>query len=211
MAFFAIYIGLIFSPCNAAAETTVDIYIGQAKTSSSDITVTDTEILSSTTATRNVNFDTSHEIGGTAVGWSDLEPSLGFGVDLSIFQANGEGADISIVAFSFLLMTRMPVYVSEEFETGRLQPYMGFGLILMEASGDFDFRPDLPDTVSVSGRGVGPDFRLGLRWFIKPDNGIFAQFRYTSASPDMQGSIFPDSADVNLNTTHITFGISIKL
>jgi hypothetical protein len=121
---------LTISPMPASAEWFLDVYGGESTTRDASVTaeVTSYGLLMATTTkshTEKVDLDSSFTMGGRLGYWSEKLPWLGVSLDLSYFKAEGEKAEFDVVPLSLLLMLRWPLFKSENFPKGRLQPYAG--------------------------------------------------------------------------------------
>jgi len=216
-----ILILLSIFPMPASAEWFADLYFGEASTQSADIDVEVSSsglgFVSTQSDTEKVNFDNSFMVGGRFGYYFESLPWLGFALDLSYFQADGKNVDNDIVPISLLLMLRWPLFKSEKFPKGRLQPYAGIGPGFFLADSKVDFRPAVPERVSGSSTDVGIDIRLGLAWQFHKRMALFGEYRYTNFSIDMeQRDILygfagtKESMHTNLRTNHFLIGLSYR-
>jgi opacity protein-like surface antigen len=176
------------NPKISTAEWYADLYFGEASTQSADV---DVEISSSSlgfmrqyTTTKKVGFDDSFTFGGRVGYYFESLPWAGFALDLSYFQADGKNVDNDIVQLSLLLMLRWPLFKSENFPKGKLQPYAGVGPGYFFTNSRVNFRPALQDSVSGSSGEIGLDVRAGLAWQFHKHWAIFGEYRYTDVKID---------------------------
>lgn len=187
-------VGLLFlclTPLPVRAEIFFDIYAGQAEVADTTVSASLQEgiaILGGTQvrASRRTSFDTSAVFGLRGGYWSESYPWLGAALDLSHFEAKGEGVEIKVTPLSGLVMLRYPLVVSQAFPKGRIQPYAGLGASFASTSFKLDFRPELPETIDENGFGIGPDFRAGLAWRLSERIAVFGEYRYWQANLEVE-------------------------
>ena len=201
----------------AIAEWSVDVYGGVAMTEDDDVTARKTFVVSpSESETRNVSFDNGISVGVRGIYWFERLPQLGFGSDLSYFEADGGAADFETFGFSFLMMARLPLLRDDRFPKGRFQPYAGFGPGFFHIFGNADFRPALSGEVDAEGWQLGLDARAGLAYHLSPSIALFAEYRYTEFDVDVSdgtGIFIPvdsESISTRLETHHLLTGISFR-
>lgn len=204
----------------ARAEWFADVYAGWASTQTSDVTATDQNCslfgcTATQRATRTVLFDTSNPFGIRLGYWFESVPWLGFAGDLSFFEAQASGVDVTLLPFSALVMVRYPLLATEAFPKGRLQPYLGIGpsfAVYQDAS--VDFRPDLPGEVKGTSSDIGVDVRAGLAWQFHRHVALFGEYRYSSfpveikKEPFLFGNI--QTIDSEIKTHHFQLGVSFR-
>jgi opacity protein-like surface antigen len=156
-------------------------------------------------------------MGGRFGYWFEKLPSLGVSLDLSYFKAEGERAEFDVVPLSLLLMLRWPLFKSENFPKGKLQPYAGVGPGYFFTSSRVNFRPALQDSVSGSSDEIGFDVRAGLSWQFHKHWAIFGEYRYTDVKIDLKQedylAIFSgtdESTKTHLKSNHFLAGISYR-
>jgi len=209
------------TPKVSTAEWFADLYFGEASTQSADVSV---DISSSSlgfmrqyTTTKKVDFDDSFMFGGRVGYYFESLPWVGFALDLSYFQADGKNVDNDIVPISLLLMLRWPLFKSENFPKGRLQPYTGIGPGFFLADSKADFRPAVPERVSGSSTDVGIDIRFGLAWQFHKRMALFGEYRHTDFSIDLKQTDIlyglagsEEKMKTGLTTNHFLMGISYR-
>ena len=235
---------LVAMPTQVSAEYFIDVYGGLATTANETVSVEvnvdcgtsfpslgaaffpvlsalsgagGTIICARQLDTRKVDFDSSFTVGGRLGRWSESYPWFGGAIDVSFFQADRDSVDILVVPLSFLLMLRWPLLVSNDFPTGRLQPYTGVGPSVFFANMEADLRRPVPfrlvRQVESFGRGVGFDSRVGLAWQVHPRVALFGEYRFTrgklkTLSPrkrDGDGTIVS-----TIQTHHFLGGLSFR-
>jgi opacity protein-like surface antigen len=156
-------------------------------------------------------------MGGRLGYWFEKLPWLGVSLDLSYFKAEGEKAEFDVIPLSLLLMLRLPLFKSEEFPNGRIQPYGAIGPGLFSYYAKADFQPTLPEKISAYDVDIGLDLRAGLSWQFHRNWAIFGEYRYTAVKIDFtQGDFLPifsgsdESAETHLKTNHFLLGISYR-
>jgi len=164
-------------PAILRAEFFTDLYLGAAITDGSKIEVE--SHFPDESASGKTSYDTSFTFGGRLGYYPYLFPYLGVACDVSYFQADSEKVDFSIVPFSFLLMLRYPLLISDSYPDGKIQPYLAVGPSLIYYDMDVDFRPTVSEKISDWGFENGWDFRAGLLWQFHENFGVFGEYRYT--------------------------------
>ena len=142
---------LLVFPTLASAEWFLDVYGGQSSTQDANVAaeVTSYGLFRSTSTeshTEKVDFDASFTMGGRLGYWFEKLPWLGVSLDLSYFKAEGEKAEFDVVPLSLLLMLRWPLFKTENFPKGKLQPYAGVGPGFFLTDSRVNFRPALQDS-----------------------------------------------------------------
>lgn len=195
----------------ATAEKTLNLYMGTSFTADSTL---DGTVGGLPAAAREVSWDNSIEAGIRASYW--LEGGwnwLGIALDVSYFRpdvSSSSGAPVSalgslhVIPVSPLLMVRAPLFVSERYTNGRIQPYIGAGAGFVTSVAtsagssrretDFDF---------------GVDARLGLSILVRPRFGIFLEYRYTDVVVHNR-DVFGDRIKTTLESDHLNAGVSLR-
>jgi opacity protein-like surface antigen len=218
---FLILCFLAIGPTQALAEGFIDIYGGGAMSETADV---ETSISSSglgfvttNTHSQRVDFDSSFTVGGRVGYWFDVFPYVGFSLDLSYFRAEGKNADIQVIPLSLLLMLRYPLFKSEKFRNGRIQPYAAIGPGLFYSHAKADFRPDLTEKISGDSYKIGLDVRAGLAWQFHKHLALFGEYRYTDFSIDLKQSDIlyglagtKETMKTQLATNHFLIGLSYR-
>jgi len=155
---------------------------------------------------QTLNGRSSAEFGLRFGHWLDELPWLGFAFDVSYFRP---ATDVQTVPLSLLVMARYGFLPDEEFKEGRLHVYAGLGggIFISNVDG-FIGRLQSSDT-SVD---FGLDTRLGVSYRIESEWAIFAEYRFTHASPSYNDNAFDlkTSADATFNTSHFLLGVSYR-
>jgi opacity protein-like surface antigen len=212
---------LAFIPTFARAEWFLDVYGGDSTTQDARATaeVTTYSIFSSLSQrhAEEVDFDSSFTMGGRFGYWFEKLPWLGVSLDLSYFKAEGEKAEFDVVPLSLLVMLRWPLFKSENFPKGKLQPYAGVGPGYFFTDSRVNFRPALQDSASGSSGEIGLDARAGVAWQFHKHWAIFGEYRYTDVKIDFtQEDSFAiisgseESIKTHLKTNHFLAGISYR-
>ena len=194
---------MLMTPDLVYASWYADLYLGGAVTEDNDLTERSRSGgVSTTTKTKDENFDSSFTAGGRFGHWFDSDPWLGFALDASYFKPDAGDLDITVVPLSVLLMLRYP--------GERLQPYAGIGpgIFFMDADGDLndaginDFSDKKVDT--------GLDARLGLKVKFKTHFAVFGEYRFTYVRTEFKDNISGANVDVNtdITTHHFLVGMS---
>ncbi len=213
---------LTVTPAQVSAEVFIDVYGGVAFTGSGDVTFERVTFplfgpVTTESATRKVDSGSSPTMGIRGGYWLESVPWLGWAIDVSYFEADGDNVDITMVPLSFLLMLRWPLLTSDEFPKGRLQPYLGIGpgLFFVDLTGDFT--PTFPQKVDDFDLGAGLDLRSGLAWQFHPRFALFGEYRFTHFSSESDPEPpFPlglgtvESVETTLSTHHFLAGVSFR-
>jgi hypothetical protein len=121
--------------------------------------------------------------------------------------------DINVTAITLDFLFRLPLFKSDDFPSGRLQPYLtvGPGLFITEAKGEIKgefngqpFRGGRTETDTSFGMLAG----AGLAFNIHKNVALFGEYRFTHFSPDVEVSGI--KFETNLNTHHLIGGISFR-
>jgi opacity protein-like surface antigen len=212
---------LLILPTLARAEWFLDVYGGKSSTRDANVNaeVTHYSIFgsSSQSHTEKADLDSSFTMGGRLGYWSEKLPWLGVSLDLSYFKAEGEKAEFDVVPLSLLLMLRWPLFKSENFPKGKLQPYAGVGPGFCFTDSRVNFRPTLQDRVSGPSGEIGFDVRAGLAWQFHKHWAIFGEYRYTDVKIDLKQEDYfaiisgsEESIKTDLKTNHYLMGISYR-
>lgn len=213
---------LAIFPALGHSDFFFNVYFGTASTQSNDVHVTiqQQSILGSSTseATKNVDFSSSSTCGIGFGYWFEKYSWFGLAADLGYFQADGESVDIDVIPLSGMLMFRYPLFKSNVFPNGKLQPYMGIGLTIIAADMSVDFQPDVSEKVDDMAEGSGPIFKVGLAWQFLKKIDMFGEFRYLMANLEIKDDGDPlfiftlsqtlKKAESDINTYQFVGGLS---
>jgi opacity protein-like surface antigen len=216
--------GLVMVP-PAHAEWFAGLYLGYAITAPTELTFT-----TRTPRTfEDVEFQNSVVWGGRAGYWfgagdtwaGTWTPYLGFDLDVSYFRpriptqttqtnvgrARLGGMDVTVVTVTPEILWRYPLMVDQEFPTGRLQPYFGFGpTIFYSSSGDSTSFG--PRGSGESDTGLGVAFRPGVAWQVTEAVSVFAEYRFVHISPTYE---FPRGpVDLSINSHQFNVGAAYR-
>ena len=108
-----IVLWVLLPPPRAGAEFFADLYGGATLPGHATASHTQTEPTAAD-LTWQVDFGAGPSLGLRAGYWFARFPWLGMAGDVSYFSLSAEGARISAVPISLLLMLRLPLLVSEE-------------------------------------------------------------------------------------------------
>jgi len=219
------FIGL---PAGARAEWFGDLYGGVALPESVTAQF-DQTLPSQARAARTYDVGSSPTFGIRAGYWLGkpyrdvqwpVSSFVGIAGDVSYFQRKADGAKFDVVPISVLLMLRLPLYRSDEFPTGKLQPYLGIGPSLFVAQASLDApSPDI-NSVHHGRTDFGFDVRAGLAWQVHKSFAFFTEYRFTDVELHFRGSTClkpegcvartretTDETKVLLTTHHILLGV----
>ncbi len=201
----ALLCALLLLAAPASAEWFADLWAGASRTQSEDLklTILDVEI------TDEVDYSNTFTVGLRVGYWFDSASWLGLALDVSYFRPD---PDVTVLPVSALVMLRLPLFTSEEFPRGRLQPYVAGGPGLFASKFAGDLGSDLGGRVSDTSYDLGLDLRGGLTFLFTPDFGIFLEYRMTRVSPEWNIHVLDMDATVktDLNTHHVIGGVSFR-
>ena len=199
----------------ASAEFFGDLFLGGAFTESSEPTLKiPVGGVATTITSKGVHHDDSIMFGGRGGYWIDSFPYLGFGLDVSHFDADAapqstivvfspdlfglsgpsqqlKKIEIGVTVISFDLMLRWPLMVSPAFPKGQLQPYIAVGPALFIVTAK-DFGNLGPTTQSDTDTSVGVKVAGGLTWMFTKNIGVFGEYRFLHYTPE---NTFTNSVD----------------
>ncbi|HEY7363501.1 MAG TPA: outer membrane beta-barrel protein [Methylomirabilota bacterium] len=189
----------------ASAEWFGDLWFGASRTQSEDLKVTVLDV----TLTDEVDYSTTFAAGVRVGYWFDSASWLGLALDVSYFRPD---PDVNVFPVSALVMLRIPILTSEEFPSGRLQPYIAAGPGFFASKFAGDLGGDLGGRASDTSFDVGLDLRGGLTYMFSKDFGIFAEYRMTRVTPEWNFQVLDMDTTVktDLNTHHVIGGISFR-
>lgn len=192
-------VGLItLPPAMASAEWFGDIYGGWAFGENRSATFQQFEP-TPISATTQLQFDASPTVGIRGGYWSNNLQALGLAADISYFGRKAGEDKLQVIPFSVLLMLRWPLFESDEFPRGKLQPYVGFGPALFFSHASIDAPSPIAD-LKKNGNDFGFDLRVGLAWQIHKAFAMFSEYRFTDVTSDYRGTRCPDSVCSTHNT-----------
>ena len=206
----------------ARAEGFVDLRLGGSFTEDTDLEVTTGPVGSvpANTLSDTTGFEYGVSLGIGGGYWFESLPWLGVALTFSYFRANeaaGDPLQLRVYPISGLLMLRAPLYKSDAYPHGRLQPYLGIGPAGFVTQAELDsLTVDMEASDTVT--DVGLHAQLGVKLLFEiPDLpekywGVFMEASYTRYDP----SRLEDSVDLTpveieldvLNTWHGSFGFS---
>ncbi len=196
---------LLLLAAPASAEWFADLWAGASQTQNEDLKlrILDVEV------TDEVDYSTTFSVGLRVGYWFESARWLGLALDVSYSRPD---PDLTVFPVSALVMLRLPLLTSEEFPSGRLQPYIagGPGFFVSKFAGDLG--NDLGGRTSDTSYDLGLDVRGGLTFMFTPDFGIFAEYRMTRVSPEWNLHITGMDATVktDLNTHSLIGGVSFR-
>ena len=168
-------------------EKYLDLYAGQAEFNDKTVRATYETVSifgsSSESAERDTSFSSSGVVGGRWGFWFKDYPRFGFAIDLSFMNINGRDVSIKAIPISGLLFYRYPLLVNKDNPHGKIQPYFGLGMSLINGDLSVDFTPDISEKISGVAGGTGIDLRAGIKTFIGRKTGLFIELRH------LQGNI----------------------
>ncbi len=218
---FLTLLSLAIGPAQALAEGFIDIYGGSASTGDTGVDVSISSSSLGFVNTKNhkekVGFGSSYTLGARAGYWFEKFPYVGVAADFSYFKAENETTEIHVVPISLLLMLRYPLFKTEKFPRGRIQPYAGIGPGFFLSVSDVDFQPTLPKTLSGTSFDVGLDLRAGIGWQFHKHLALFGEYRYTNFTIDLEQTdiLFgfagtKETMKTRLATNHFLIGVSYR-
>jgi opacity protein-like surface antigen len=169
----AAWIVLAAMPRVASSEWFVDAYIGPAFTHDGRF------------AGLRTDYDTAFSGGGRIGYYLGFFPFVGLAVDGSAYAPDGELAntfnfDAKVAALSFDAFLRLPLFTSQTFPHGQLQPYVfagpGIYFTKVKSLGSSD-----------RDHSVGGNVGAGLNWMFLPNVGVMTEYRYSGTRPEFFG------------------------
>jgi len=212
---------LLVFPTLAWAEGFLDFYGGRAMSKDEEVeaSISSSGFVTTESHAQRIDFDPSFTFGGRVGYWFEKLPYVGLSFDVSYIRADDKDVKIRVVPISLLVMLRWPLFKSEKFPHGRIQPYAAIGPSLYYAHARADFRPDLSEKVSGDDSRVTVDMRAGLSWQFHKHWAIFGEYRYTDIKIDFTNThsdfLFgfvtgEESMKTKLKTNHALVGISYR-
>jgi opacity protein-like surface antigen len=218
-------------PVPAMAEYSVDVYAGGAITNDTDLKQTSSR--SGMTAVQKVNLDAAFLQGARVGYWFESTDWLGVGLDIFNFRAkadspalasstngfssisSGAGFSLPVVGISLdVVRLRVPLFRSEDFPHGRLQPYVSGGpaLFVTLAESVAGLQPLNQDESHVA---VGYKAGGGVAFLLSKSAGIFMEYRFSHFKSEMsfKDSTPPPSNETfqtTLNTHQLIVGFSVR-
>jgi hypothetical protein len=180
----------------ARAEGFVDLRLGGGVTEDTDVTVKVGPIgnVSQQTSSATTGFDYGISVGIGGGYWLESLPWLGFALNLSYFKANEDAVSdplkLDVFPIAGLLMLRYPLFKSDAYPNGRLQPYFGVGPAAFVSVAELT-----PKTIGLAGKlndtntDIGLYAQLGIKYFFNiptlpgKSYGLFVEQRYTRYDP----------------------------
>jgi len=223
----------VFSASLVQAEFVAELYGGGSFTQNADVDIT-SNLGGPSITLQGVKFNASWTAGGRLGYWFKEVGNLGaFGIGIDVFafqpeadrqtaQLNIGGAGLgpfqigsikmSTIAIGFdVLRFRLHLAKSDEFQQGRVQPYVSVGpaLFITETS-DENFSPANQSSTKTS---VGVKAGAGLNVHIAPAWSLFGEYRFThfNSEATFTNTFFGVSeitTRTDLNTHHVVGGIS---
>lgn len=207
----AVPCALLLLAAPASAEWFADLWAGASRTQSEDITLTISSL--DFEETDKVDYSDTFTVGLRVGYWFDSASWLGLALDVSYFRPD---PDVTVVPVSALVMLRLPLFTSEEFPRGRLQPYVAGGPGFFASKFAGDLGSDLGGRASDTSYDLGLDLRGGLTFLFTQDFGIFLEYRMTRVSPEWNIRVLDGDVDrdatvkTDLNTHHVIGGVSFR-
>jgi len=201
-----VLLGCVSLASAATAEISLDLYLGASFTGDSEL---DGNVGGMPAAARPVSWDDSIEAGIRAGYWLDGGWNwLGVALDASYYRPDPSDAvmglgSLHMIPISPLLMVRMPLFVSERYANGRIQPYLAAGP---------GFVTSLATSSGTSRREAGFDFgidaRLGLTAVGRPRFGVFLEYRYTDVVVNNRDTLGA-KIKTTLESDHLNAGVRL--
>lgn len=221
---------LAFTSVPASAEWVLELLDGGAFTKRHDANV---KLQGIKFEFKDVKFKNSFTFGGRAGYWFEAAPYFGLAVDVSHFHADiGKQTavvcsggpcvppipvahlDFAVTGISWDVMLRLPLWTSQEFPKGRLQPYLSVGptIFLSRAKGPIDSAQIPTSSHAETDTAVGVQAGAGLAWQFLPNWALVAEYRFTHFD---SGFSFPTilgaaKEERDIKTHRALFGISYR-
>jgi opacity protein-like surface antigen len=205
-------------PGTARGESYLDLFAGQSRTSSDNVSVTLRPFLWGTTerASRHVSFDPALALGARLRAWYSRALWLGGGGEVSYYRAQGDHVTVDAIPLSLQLLVRAPLVPDPAYPVGRLHPYAGVGVSVILYRTRVDLAPEVSHDVSAWSGAPGIQAMAGVAAGITPRTFLYAEARYAKfdASVDTGDSDFSlsdDEAHVDAASTQLLLGVSFRL
>jgi hypothetical protein len=180
---------LLSMPSEIFAEATADLYFGTGLSQKATVS-----------GAAPVSGDIDLQSYGYRLGfWSNKYKKIGLGIDGSYIRAEGRDVSMDILPLSFLLMARGNFRESEDFPSGRVQPYvcLGGAITVVGASVYGHNAADLK---------MEPDIRAGVSYLFDRYIGASIEYRRFSARAESIGtSDLGIEMEMNILQMGITF------
>ena len=190
------------APTPLKAESVTEIYggVGFTQKHNAMVTLPNAGI---TGTHESLKFNSAIAVGGRVMYWNASHPFLGFGLDASHFSGpdqpqqsaitelcvqnsgcstspeNIEKFNNNVTVIGLDAMLRYPLFKSEQFKKGQLQPYLTVGpavfISTMKDTGNF-----IPPKQSSGYTSVGVKAGAGVNLFFNQNLGAFLEYRDTS-------------------------------
>jgi len=193
---------LLITSTQAKAELMTELYGGEGftKNHNASVDLPDAKI---TGIHNSLKFNSAATIGGRAIYWINNLPYLGLGLDASHFFGPDQKNQISVTKLCISgfgcstspetikkfnnnvtvlgldIMLRLPLFVSNEFTKGRLQPYLSAGpaafFTTLKDTNNF-----IPAGQSSTYTSFGVKAGAGFMLFLTKSLGTFIEYRGTN-------------------------------
>jgi hypothetical protein len=204
----------------SAPRSFIDVFYGTVTTLDNNVSASSNGIVCvspctgpASSVSRTVQFHPSALYGIRVGNWFENYPYFGIAGDVSYLQGSAPGVRIQYVPISFVMMGRYPFFRTDKVPDGRLQFYGGAMVSLGVGILEVEFTPDMRTSVGGYSDGHGVGALGGIAWHL-PSYALFFEFRITRDWLHFkQNSIWgpgPDSANVELASRQMVFGVSYK-
>jgi len=196
----------VAAPAPASAESFLDLYVGAAFPSDSDVTRANT--------TGKTSWKTSVAAGGRLGYYFEGIPWLGLALDTSWFRAE-EDLDlplkIDVVPISVLVMARLPLLTSARYPRGQVQPYVGIGPSFVYTNAEQPLNVlGQSGEVTEDSFDVGFDVRGGVTWMFTPTIGVFGEYGFLYVKPEYDASGVNLRTEIEMNVHRVVGGITFR-
>ena len=202
------------------AEMNLDVIYGEMTTNSSSVTATTQGFFNpSTSETRDIDYGINHFIAVRTTYWSDLDPSFGTSLEVSMAKvsslsnAGSSDVEISMLSITGQILFRESLFVADKYPHGRLQLYLGAGLYMVLGNAYVDFTPTLPTTAESEGTTLGTGIIVGSKWMISKEISLFIEHRTTNINInyDDGGFLSFDEVDTDLSSSYLLLGMGWEM
>lgn len=202
----------------SAAEGFFDLYAGAVVADDAHIRA---RILGATNFQKDLELTSDPSVGIRGGYWfRGVMRWLGLGIDLSYYRSRDAPDDtiltLHTASVTPMLMLRLPLFASEAYPNGRLQPYAAGGPALALTDERFNtsaftgYEPDDSHDVSAD---LGADGLGGIAFHLTRRVALFAEYRFSYLEPDIHddfGFTGDVDADVTLRRHHVLGGVSFR-